>query len=519
MSLSTHEKDAADFSGSSAAPSLQSRNVILDNRQPNDVDQAFKYLQSKDHSHPDAGTSYTKALRRRIDWHIVPIMFLCYTMQFLDKVLLNYAAVMGINKDLNLVGNNFTNASTAFFIAFLVAELPNAFILQRVPAGKWLGANVVLWGIATACTAAARNYGGLLAARIFLGIFEASIAPSLMLISSMWYTKSEQAPRFSFWYCGLGFAQIMGGITSYGFQQVKNPSFQGWRIMFIVLGLITVMVGFITFFFLPDTPMKARFLSEADKVALLKHVSVNQTGIENHHFKIKHLVEMVTDVQLWLLTLLTILISVSSGVITTYSATLIRNFGFSSPVSALLNMPSGIVSIASTLIVGFGIRRVSNRWAWIVGCCVPGIVGGALMSFLPKSNKAGLLAGIYMVNAIVATLTIIYQWTVANCAGQTKRVFSSALISGSFSIGNIIGPQTFQARDAPQYIPAKIAVLATQAAGALVAVMLFLFYVRANRRKDRQMRAEYGAEAAHETEAEHWANQTDRQNATFRYVY
>ena len=148
-------------------------------------------------------------------------------------------------------------------------------------------------------------------------------------------------------------------------------------------------------------------------------------------------------------------ISVSSGIITTYSATLIRNMGYSPPNAALLNMPSVIVSIASTLIVGFSIRATSHRWAWIVVTCIPGIIGGALLSFHKK--KAALLAGIYLVNAIVATLIIIYQWTVANCAGQTKRVVASALIAGAFSVGNIIGPQTFIESEAPAYTSAYIA--------------------------------------------------------------
>lgn len=174
---------------------------------------------------------------------------------------------------------------------------------------KWLGANVILWGIATACTAAAHNYATLLAARIFLGIFEAAIAPSLILISSQWYTKSEAAPRFSIWYAGLGLGQIIGGIVSYAFQQVKHPAFSGWKIMFIVLGLVTVVIGFVTFFFLPDTPMQARFLSEAEKVMLLKHVAVNQTGIRNKHYKWSQALEVLRDPQLWLMVLLTILVS------------------------------------------------------------------------------------------------------------------------------------------------------------------------------------------------------------------
>lgn len=182
-------------------------------------------------------------------------------------------------------------------------------------------------------------------------------------------------------------------------------------------------------------------------------------------------------------------------------------------------MPSGVVSIAATLIVGLGIRRTSHRWAWIVACCIPGILGGGLLSFQQR-NKPALLAGIYLVNSIVATLIVIYQWTIANCAGQTKRVVASALIAGSFSVGNIIGPQTFQKKDAPQYIPAKITVLATQAGGALLATLLFIYYVVANRRKDQKYGVRSATSSAGElSEADRWANRTDQENVTFRYVY
>ena len=137
------------------------------------------------------------------------------------------------------------------------------------------------------------------------------------------------------------------------------------------------------------------------------------------------------------------------------------------------------------------------------------------MSF--GTNRAMLLSGIYLVNFIVATLAIIYQWTVANCAGQTKRVIASALVAGSFSIGNIIGPQTFQAKDKPLYRPAKITVLATQAAAAAVTAGLFLYYFMANKRKDR--RQEVAQSDSEQSEVNKWVNQTDKENATFRYVY
>lgn len=182
-------------------------------------------------------------------------------------------------------------------------------MLQKLPAAKWLGLNVILWGVMTACTAAVQSYGGLLAVRILLGVFEATIGPSLMLIVSQWYTKSEQAPRFAFWYLGLGLGQIVGGLLSFAFQHIRHEAIAGWRVMFVVLGVVTVIVGLATAFYLPDTPMNAKFLSEDDKIILLKHVSVNQTGIENTRFQWYQVWEAFRDVQIWVLVLITILVS------------------------------------------------------------------------------------------------------------------------------------------------------------------------------------------------------------------
>jgi predicted MFS family arabinose efflux permease len=178
----------------------------------------------------------------------------------------------------------------------------------------------------------------------------------------------------------------------------------------------------------------------------------------------------------------------SSGVVSTYSATLIRNFGFSSKHAALLNMPSGLVSILSTLCVGYGISRKSNRWAWFVGCCVPGVMGSALMSFLPQSNVAGRLVGIYLVSFITPTVMIVYDWTAANTKtlSRTARSYSVTLMGFSFGVGNIIGPQTFRAQDAPQYLPAKITVLITQSISAVLAIVLAIYYVRSNTRREQK---------------------------------
>jgi MFS family permease len=155
-----------------------------------------------------------------------------------------------------------------------------------------------------------------------------------MLISSQWYTKSEQAPRFSFWYLGLGLGQIIGGAVSFGFQHIgPGASLAGWRIMFVTLGCITVLIGLCTFLLLPDTPMKAKWLTPGEKVALLKHVSVNQTGIENRKFRPKEIVEALCDPQLYLMLVSVVLVRLLSA----FGSCTLLTFDFSSQSRAVLS--------------------------------------------------------------------------------------------------------------------------------------------------------------------------------------
>jgi sugar phosphate permease len=131
-----------------------------------------------------------------------------------------------------------------------------------------------------------------------------------MLITAQWYTKSEQAPRFAFWHSAPGVGQLLGALLSFAFQSVpKSYPIHGWRLMFIALGVMTLVVGVCCWFYLPDSPMQARFLNDREKVALLNHVSVNMTGVENRKVNPKELWEATTDVQVWMLTLGLLMVS------------------------------------------------------------------------------------------------------------------------------------------------------------------------------------------------------------------
>lgn len=160
---------------------------------------------------PEGRIEVTPADNKRVLWRIdkviLPIMLTVYFLQALDKATLAYASVFGLIEDTRLVGNQYSWLGSIVYLAQLVMQFPLAWLLVRLPIAKFTSAMVLGWGVTLACMAAAHNFGGLLASRFFLGAFEASIAPSFIAITQMWWRRHEQTTRTSYWYA-------MNGITN-----------------------------------------------------------------------------------------------------------------------------------------------------------------------------------------------------------------------------------------------------------------------------------------------------------------
>lgn len=113
----------------------------------------------------------------------------------LDKSSVSYSAVFDLQKETNLHGTQFSWLSSIVYVAQLVCQPLSSYALIVFPVKYWVMFNMISWSIVTACTSAAKNFSGLLTARLFLGIFEATILPSFVLITQMWWIRREQSYR------------------------------------------------------------------------------------------------------------------------------------------------------------------------------------------------------------------------------------------------------------------------------------------------------------------------------------
>ncbi|KAF7125849.1 hypothetical protein CNMCM5793_002142 [Aspergillus hiratsukae] len=449
-----------------------------------------------------------KNLVRKIDWMIMPLMWACYNLQYLDKVLINYASVMGLLTDTHMDTNEFSYLALAFYVSYLFFELPTGYLMQRLPTAKYLGLNVILWGLITTLNCTPKGFPGLLVLRILLGCFESAIAPALILITSMWYKKNEQPKRMGIWYLGMGTATVTGALVAYGLLYYTADRFRSWQLMFLIFGLITIAVGIAVVLFLPDNPMSSRLTYE-EKLVAIERLRENMTGIENKHFKMEQFLECWKDPQTYLIILIVSSMMVPNGAIGSFSAILIKGFGYTTKQTELLSIPGGVILTIFILAGTYFAGKYDQRCLCIVAILCCGLLGSCLMAFSDK--KAAKLVGNYLTNCVGSALPLTYSIVAANTAGHTKKVTLNAVLLMSFCLGSILGPLTFRTKDAPQYLPAKIAIVATVSVSIVATLALRCYYVFENRRRDARNE---GRE--HQQNSE-FLDLTDIANPEFRY--
>lgn len=452
---------------------------------------------------------YPTKLARKIDKRIMFIMCGAYFLQFLDKNLLNYAGVMGIKE--KLVGNEFANLGTIFYASYIFAEPFCAYFLQVLPSAKFLSGCIVAWGIVVACHAACRTYASLMIVRTLLGIFEASLSPGFIVISSMYWNKSENIQRTGIWVSFAGLSVIVGGLLSFAFQHIHNDTFESWQIFFLVMGIITVLFGICTYILLPNNPTSASFLTEEEKVIVLEHIRSNQTGTENKTFKKKQLKELfLHDKHTWVLFLLTVVSMISTGALGTWSVTIIKSFGFTNEIAALVQMPVGASMIIVILGESYLCSYIGKRTIIFMGVAILGVIGYSIL--YATNNKVANLIAIYLNMGSTGVISLLYSWNSANTAGHTKKLARNALTMVAFSIGSLIGPQLFRANEAPEYRSAKVTLLVLSVVCVPLAGLVGLISKWENEKRDKQGPVTLPPNYE-------FKDMTDIENPNFRYSY
>lgn len=157
--------------------------------------------------------------------------------------------------------------------------------------------------------AACTNFASLMALRFLLGSFEAMIAPSCVAITQMWWRRSEQTLRTSYWNAMNGITFIVGSLIVFGLAHIETTKVYTYQIVFIFCGILTVLFGVLFVVFMPDSPMEAKYLSERERVVATERLRANQMGVASREWRWDHCLETLVDIKTWLWFVLIVAIS------------------------------------------------------------------------------------------------------------------------------------------------------------------------------------------------------------------
>lgn len=214
------------------------------------------------------------------------------------------------------------------------------------------------------------------------------------------------------------------------------------------------------FLFLPDYLVTAPLLSQKERRWAVERLRENQTGVENKHLKRCQVIDAIKDPKLYLFFMLGVVGSIPNDGISNFGTIIIKGFGFSTLVTALMRVPYGVFIAISILTCVFLNDYVSrhgkrSRCYFIILFLLPNISGAFGLAFLDAHNKAGRLICYYLTGPYNAAFVMVLSLQTANTAGHTKKVVTNAVRFLGYCTGNITGPVSYKTDQSPRYSISK----------------------------------------------------------------
>ncbi|EJD40921.1 MFS general substrate transporter [Auricularia subglabra TFB-10046 SS5] len=431
-------------------------------------------------------TPEDRALLRKIDINLLPVLTTLYLLSFLDRSNIGNAKY----QDINVIGANYNTSLALYFVGYVLFEIPaNVTIprsLKRFNPRIWLPLLTLTWGIVSVCQGLIHNQAGLFAVRFFLGVTEAGLCTKCIhrtiFVFSMYYRRSERHFRVAIFFGGAAVAGAFGGALAYGIGRMDGVGGKrGWAWIFILEGLLTIVISLFAFFITPDWSHSASFLTEKERARLLERLSADSDAGQQESFRWDLVRSALTDHLVWAYAFLFHGFAFVLYSLSLFLPSIIAGLGFASWKAQLMTVPPYAVAAASIWIVAVIAARYKRRAVFIILSALVGILGYIILIATKTAGRqyVGVFlaaAGVYTGNAL------LLSWPGENVSGQTKRAVAVAMQISIGDIGAIAGVLVYRpSLSAHRFRTPHIISIGYLVFGALVAAYLWAAMARQNR--------------------------------------
>ncbi|KAL3421510.1 MFS transporter [Phlyctema vagabunda] len=364
-------------------------------------------------------------LVKKLDWRIMPILWLMYWLNYLDRNAIALAKLDNIEDDLNITPTQYTTCVSILFVGYILGGIPSNMLITRIRPSYYMGSAMALWAIVSTLTAISQNFTGLLLTRFFLGVTEAPFYPGALYLLSIFYTRKEVATRIAILYTGNILATAFAGLIAIVlFKLDGKAGLEGWRWLFIIQGIVTFLVAIVGAFMLPDDPTVTRWLTPEERIMAHERVKRDTVDDQGSISTIKGLKEALSDYRVWIFVFMQHMHLASNG-FKNFFPSVVQGLGFNRTITLALTCPPYLVAGAISVYWSWSSGKFNER-TWHITSAKCLAILGFVLGFAIDNTAARYVSMIIFAIGTYAVNSIILGWVGATC-GQTKEKRAIAL--------------------------------------------------------------------------------------------
>ncbi|MCJ1340905.1 hypothetical protein MMC09_006201 [Bachmanniomyces sp. S44760] len=390
-------------------------------------------------------------LLRKLDLKLLPAVTLLYLLSFLDRSNVANARIEGLTTDLNMTGNQYLTGLTLYFIGYVLFEIPCNIVLKKTSPKFWLPTLTLAWGVVATLMGITQNLAGFFVVRFVLGMTESGLFPGVVFYLSMWYKRNERAYRVALFFSAASLAGAFGGILAYGIAFMKGVGgLNGWRWIFILEGIVTVLVSALSYFFITSYPNTAKFLSDQERKHLHDRLAEDSDATREETFTWANVATAIRDPKCWLYGLGFHTMSLPLYTLSLFLPTIIKELGYTAAQAQLLTVPPYSVAFVLTLTLVYLSERANKRAPFIMASSSLAIIGYIIL-LSGKGAGVSYFGTILAAAGIYPSVAIVLAWPCNNVSGQTKRATANAMQISIGNLGAVLGTQLYRSNSGPRY--------------------------------------------------------------------
>ncbi|KAJ0120925.1 vitamin h [Diaporthe amygdali] len=373
-----------------------------------------------------------------------------YLLSNVDRANIGNAKTGGLEEDFKLTSTQYSIIVLVFFTSYIVCEVPSNMILGRVRPSVYLPTLAILWGVAAACQGACQNWHQIVGLRFLIGFFESGFAPGCAFYLSSWYRKYELASRYAWLYTSVAVAGAVSGLLAGVITEFMDGAagIAGWRWLFIIEGVASIVLGVVVMFVMPDYPtsINSKFLTKEERILACNRLAIDGMGLaqgaQQRVGEWTALKMTIRDWRTWCLCFLFVM-GTGSQTIQYFIPSLVETFGWK--VLTVMSGSGFVFFVATTTATDGMVRYVLAIFAFgtIYGCSPLTKTWISHVLSHPSEKRAVAIA---LINALGNGSSIYgsFLWPDKDSPRFTPGFATTTAWMGALAVGTVVSAWLFK---------------------------------------------------------------------------